>query len=199
MDADIPRGKQESILYKRGDIWYQTYSGAVRSVWLETVERNRLRSRLGVVSIVELLRMLALIETHPSVVIWSLYNEDWGAQDIATNPDTRQYIMEMYHSMLIYHLQFLVVDNDGWQDVSHEGRLKSDILTAHLYTPDLECWNGMLDDLTAGKLTGVAAFPLVVGDPFFYRRQLPLIVSEWGGFGFPDYCGPKNDEEREQL
>ncbi len=381
MDADIPRGKQESIVYKRGGIWYQTYSGAVRSVWLETIERNRLRSRVGVVSIVEdnlvrfnlttrihdagkyiirlkvynrkqltkepiatddfelnleagqkqqrlviaipdaihwspdephlyvliaelidikghvaaiethfgirkiesrgccvylnnkaiyldgilyqpgnatyeqvekhmhalkelgcnlvrihiagvdprifnladkmgmllwvevpsphssnhksrknhrdeLLRMLALIETHPSVVIWSLYNEDWGAQDIATNPGTRQYIMDMYHYMQINHPQFLVIDNDGWQHISYEGRLKSDILTAHLYTPDLERWKGMLDDLTAGKLTGVAAFPLVVGDPFFYRRQLPLIVSEWGGFGFPDYGGPKDDEER---
>jgi uncharacterized lipoprotein YddW (UPF0748 family) len=53
MDADIPRGKQESHVYKRGGIWYQTYTGAVRSVWLETVERNRLRSRVGVVSIVE--------------------------------------------------------------------------------------------------------------------------------------------------
>ena len=53
MDADIPRGKQESHVYKRGGIWYQTYTGAVRSVWLEPVERNRLRSRVGVVSIVE--------------------------------------------------------------------------------------------------------------------------------------------------
>ncbi len=53
MDADIPRGKQESHVYKRGGIWYQTYTGAVRSIWLETVERNRLRSRVGVVSIVE--------------------------------------------------------------------------------------------------------------------------------------------------
>ena len=53
MDADIPRGKQESYVYKRGGIWYQTYTGAVRSVWLEIVERNRLRSRVGVISIVE--------------------------------------------------------------------------------------------------------------------------------------------------
>ncbi len=53
MDADIPRGKQESNVYKRGGIWYQTYSGAVRSIWLEQVERNRLRSRVGVVSVVE--------------------------------------------------------------------------------------------------------------------------------------------------
>ncbi|HEX8334020.1 MAG TPA: glycoside hydrolase family 2, partial [Segetibacter sp.] len=53
MDADIPRGKQESHVYKRGGIWYQTYTGAVRSIWLEVVDRNRLRSRVGVVSIVE--------------------------------------------------------------------------------------------------------------------------------------------------
>jgi hypothetical protein len=381
MDADITRGKQESHIYKRGGIWYQTYTGAVRSIWIEPVERNRLRSRVGVVSIVEdnlvrfnlttrihdageytirlkvfereqesnepiasddfplileegqkrqrlvieipgaqlwspdnphlykltaelidskgyiagietffglrkieargcriylnnkpvyldgilyqpgaatyeeikkhmlgmkelgcnlvrihiagvdpriynladkmgillwvevpsphqssyksranhkeeLLRMLALIGTHPSVVIWSLYNEDWGAQDIATNPETRMYITEMYHYMQLAYPQFLVVDNDGWQHISLEGKLKSDLLTAHLYTPDLPRWREMLDQLVAGKLVGVAAFPLVVGDPFFYRRQVPLIVSEWGGFGFVEYGGPKDDEER---
>ena len=381
MDADTTRGKQESLVYKRGGIWYQTYTGAVRSIWLETVERNRLRSRVGVVSVVEdnlvrfnlttrihdpgaytiklnvynrkqesaepiatdeyqllleagqkrqrlvveipnaavwcpenphlyrlvaqlidanghiseiethfglrkieargssiylnnkkiyldgilyqpgvatyeqikkhmyamkelgcnlvrihiagvdpriynladklglllwvevpsphrsteksranhkeeLLRMLALIATHPSVIIWSLYNEDWGAQDIATNPDTRRYIIDMYHYMQIAYPQFLVVDNDGWQHISFEGKLKSDLLTVHLYTPEQERWSQMLDDLVGGKQVGVAAFPLVVGDPFFFRKQVPLLVSEWGGFGYVDYGGPKNDEER---
>jgi beta-galactosidase/beta-glucuronidase len=379
MDAEIPRGKQESHVYKRGGIWYQTYTGAVRSVWLETVERNRLRSRVGVVSVVEdqlvrfsvttrihdpghytlrleaydlqqtepiatsdfplqldagqkqqrvvlelpgaglwspesptryklvaqlidsegyaaqietrfglrkieargryiylnnspvyldgilyqpgtatyeemqrhmlamkelgcnlvrvhiagvdpriynladklglmlwvevpsphsstsrsrhnhraeLLRMVSLISTHPSVVIWSLYNEDWGAQDIATNPETRQYIMDMYHYMQIAYPQYLVVDNDGWQHISWEGRLKSDLLTAHLYTPDLSRWKELLAQLTAGELDHVAAFPLVVGDPFFYRRQVPLVVSEWGGFGFANYGGPEEAEGR---
>jgi hypothetical protein len=382
MDAETPRGKQESHVYKRGGIWYQTYTGAVRSVWLELVERNRLRSRLGVVSVVEdqlvrfnlmlrihdpgayvvrlqvfepqagadaqplatsdfplrleagqreqrvvlevpgarlwspasphryrlvaqlidaegyaaqieasfglrkieargcyvylnnertyldgilyqpgtatyeemrrhmhamkalgcnlvrvhiagvdpriynladelglmlwvevpsphsstarsrqnhhaeLLRMVALIETHPSVVIWSLYNEDWGAQDIATNPDTRQYITDTYHYMQLAHPQFLVVDNDGWHHISYTGRLKSDLLTAHLYTPDLGRWRELLDRLVQGEMEGTAAFPLVVGDPFFYRRQVPLIVSEWGGFGFPDYGGPQDAAAR---
>jgi beta-galactosidase/beta-glucuronidase len=384
MDADLPRGKQESHVYKRGGIWYQTYTGAVRSVWLESVERNRLRSRVGVVSIVEdnlvrfnltthiqdpgnyilrlqvykrkqkekgpiasddfplkldagekqqrvvleipgaehwspenpalyileaelidesgyaatiethfglrkieargccvylnnksvyldgilyqpgtatyeeikshlyamkrlgcnlvrihiagvdpriynladkiglllwvevpsphssthrsrgfhreeLLRMLALIETHPSVVIWSLYNEDWGAQDIATNPETRQYIIDTYHYMQLAHPQFLVVDNDGWQHISYTGRLKSDLLTAHLYTPELPKWQEMLDQIVGGKMEGVAAFPLVVGDPFFFRKQVPLIISEWGGFGFSDYGGPKGSDERTHL
>ena len=384
MDADITRGKQESYVYKRGGIWYQTYTGPVRSVWLETVERNRLRSRVGVVSIIEdnlvrfnlttrihdpgiyriqlqifndqgdnakpvaqdeytltlqagqksqrlvieipdaqlwstdnpvlyrlvaqlideknyvaaietkfglrkieargsglylnnqniyldgilyqpgassyeeikrhmyamkelgcnivrihiagvdpriykladkigmllwvevpsphqsnlksrsnhrneLLRMLALIGTHPSVVIWSLYNEDWGAQDIATNSETRQYITDIYHYMHIAYPQFLVVDNDGWQHISYEGRLKSDLLTAHLYTSDYNRWNELLDDLTEGKLESVAAFPLVVGDPFFFRKQVPLVVSEWGGFGFQNYGGPEDNEERAKL
>lgn len=384
MDADIPRGKQESHVYKRGGIWYQTYSGPVRSIWLETIERNRLRSRVGVVSVVEdqlvrfnlttrihdpgcytlrlkvyekdqesleplavsdfplrletgqkqqrvvmevpgaklwspeaanlyrlaaqlidsggytseietyfglrkieargryvylnnkpiyldgilyqpgnatyeeierhmhamkelgcnlvrihiagvdprvynlademglllwvevpsphssshrsrtnhyaeLLRMLAIIENHPSVIIWSLYNEDWGAQDIATNAKTREYIIDTYHFMQIYHPQFLVVDNDGWNHISLEGRLKSDLLTAHLYTPDPYRWRELLDKLVEGHMDGVAAFPLVVGDPFFYRRQVPLIVSEWGGFGFGDYGGPKDGENRTDI
>jgi hypothetical protein len=381
MDADIPRGKQESHVYKRGGIWYQTYTGAVRSVWLEAVERNRLRSRFGVVSVVEdqlvrfnlttrihdpgqytlrlqvferdqtsgtpiatsdfplrleagqkqqrvvlevpgaklwspespnlyrlsaqlidgegyvatiqshfglrkieargryvylnntpvyldgilyqpgtatydemkrhmramkklgcnlvrvhiagvdpriynlademglmlwvevpsphssnqisranhwgeLQRMLALIETHPSIVIWSLYNEDWGAQDIATNPETRKYIVDTYHYMQINHPQFLVVDNDGWNHISLEGRLKSDLLTAHVYTPDLGQWREVLDRLVEGDLGRVAVHPLVIGDSFFYRRQVPLIVSEWGGFGFADYGGPSESEDR---
>ncbi|HET9504143.1 MAG TPA: glycoside hydrolase family 2 TIM barrel-domain containing protein [Hymenobacter sp.] len=382
MDAETTRGKQESHVYKRGGIWYQTHSGAVRSVWLEAVERNRLRSRVGVVSTIEdqlvrfnltlrihdpadyvvrlqvfepdaapgeaplatsdfamrlaagqheqrfsmevpgaevwcpenphryrlvaqlidptgyaaqiearfglrkieargrkvylnnepiyldgilyqpgtatfaemqrhmhamkelgcnlvrvhiagidpriynladelglllwvevpsphsstprsrenhraeLLRMLSLMETHPSIVIWSLYNEDWGAQDIATNPATQRYIVQMYHFMQLAHPQFLVIDNDGWHHISHHGQLKSDLLTAHLYTPDLGRWRELLDRLVRGEIEGTAAFPLVVGDPYFYRGQRPLLVSEWGGFGFPDYGGPKDSEAR---
>lgn len=378
MDAEIPRGKQQSHVYKQGGIWYHTYTGAVRSIWLETVERNRLRSRIGVVSAIEdrlvrfnfttrvhdpgeyilrltvfasddktrsrplatsdytlglavgqkrqrvvlevadaelwspespnlyllvaqlidargqssqietfiglrkieargrsvylnnkpiyldgilyqpgtadydemrrhllamkrlgcnlvrvhiagidpriynladeigmllwvevpsphsssqrsrdnhwaeLERMLALTESHSSIVIWSLYNEDWGAEDIATNPATREYITQTYNYMQLNHPQFLVVDNDGWHHVSWEGRLKSDLLTAHLYTPDIEVWKNVLDRLVQGETATVAAFPLVVGDPFFYRGQVPLVVSEWGGFGFVNYGGPED-------
>jgi hypothetical protein len=45
-------------------------------------------------------------------------------------------------------------------------------------------------------MEGVAVLPLVVGDPFFYRKQVPLVVSEWGGFGFVDYGGPADLEDR---
>jgi beta-galactosidase/beta-glucuronidase len=385
-DADIPRGKQESHIYKRGGIWYQTYTGAVRSIWLEVVERNRLRSRIGAVATVEdrfvrfnvttrihdpgdytlrlsvyerddierlhslatsdfplrlaegqkaqrvsmeipdaklwspdepnlylllaelidssgnsaqvqthfglrkieargccvflnnesiyfdgilyqpggatydemrrhmiaikklgcnlvrvhiagidpriyrladeiglivwvevpsphsstqksranhhdeLMRMLAVIETHPSVCLWSLYNEDWGAQDIATNPETRRYIVDTYHFLKVDYPQFLVVDNDGWHHISWEGRLKSDLLTVHVYTSDPARWKEVLDKLVDGETEGVAAEPLIVGDPYFLRGQVPVVISEWGGFGFPDYGGPReNDARAEQI
>ena len=384
LDAEIPRGKQESHVYKRGGIWYQTYTGAVRSVWIEPVMRNRLRSRLGVISSIdgarfvefvltarvhdpglyllrvvvakretaeevtcetfglhldagekvqrvvlklpeaqlwapeaphlyhltaqleggpggtvsqieahfglrkveargpfiylnncpvyldgilyqpglstfdgmrrhllamqrlgcnlvrvhitgidpriydladevgmllwvevpsphrssersrqnhweELKRMLVIIASHPSVVILSLYNEDWGIQDVATNPEVQHYLAETYAHLRLHYPEFLVVDNDGWQHVSTEGRLESHLLTAHLYTPDLDRWGDLLDRLVRGETEGVTAFPLVVGDPFFYRGQVPLVISEWGGFGFVNYGGPEDPEGRASI
>jgi hypothetical protein len=54
----------------------------------------------------------------------------------------------------------------------------------------------MLDRLVAGETKGVAAKPLIVGDPYFYHGQAPLVISEWGGFGFTDYGGPGENEEK---
>ena len=124
----------------------------------------------------------------------SLYNEDWGAEDIATNLETRQYIAKAYDYLRLNHPQLLVVDNDGWQHVSTEGRLKSDLLTAHLYTPDIDAWRELLDRLAEGQNEGVAFKPLIVGDPYYYVGQVPLVVSEWGGFGFSEYGGPDDRE-----
>ena len=134
--------------------------------------------------------MLVFVGSHPSIVIWSMYNEDWGVQDIATNLETRMYIAKTNAYMRLTHPHILVVDNDGWQHVSVEGRLKSDLFTAHIYTPDLHAWGELLDRFTSGENGGVAVKPLVVGDPFFNVGQIPMVVSEWGGFGFSEYGGP---------
>lgn len=82
------------------------------------------------------------------------------------NEETRRYITDMYHYMQIAYPQFLVVDNDGWQHISYQGRLKSDLLTVHLYNPELTRWCQLLDDMVGGKQIGVAVYPLTVGDPF---------------------------------
>ena len=384
LDAEIPRGKQASRIYKRGGIWYQTTSGALRSVWLEVVERNRLRSYLGVrsqidsnlvtfdltariydpgryglrievqpsdenitllarewrldlvagtthqqVSMIipepyahiwepsspvlyrvtaqlvsanghvsqitarwgmrkietrgryvylnnertyldgilyqpvnvtwtqikrhleamhklgcnvvrihiagidprvydladelgimlwveipsphsstersrenhwaELERMARVIASHPSVVIWSMYNEDWGIQDIAINRDAQDYIVRCHDYLKLHCPQVLMVDNDGWRHVSRNGALQSDLLTAHIYRNTLAGWEDALDRVCEGDI-GVTAEALVVGDPFFFEGQVPLVISEWGGFGFDSYGGPADHAARgEQI
>ena len=92
--------------------------------------------------------------------------------------------------------QLLVVDNDGWQHVSTQGTLQSHLLTVHLYKTEIGAWREALDRLQAGENEGVAVLPLVVGDPYFYGGQVPLVVSEWGGFGFSMYGGPAELAER---
>jgi beta-galactosidase/beta-glucuronidase len=144
----------------------------------------------------ELQRMLTFIGSHPSIVIWSLYNEDWGVQDIATNHETRRYIASTFDYMRLHLPQVLVVDNDGWRHVSRRGRLKSHLLTAHVYTNEVERWCELLDKLVAGETIGVVAESLVVGDPYFYRGQVPLVISEWGGFGWKGYGGPDDATDK---
>lgn len=146
----------------------------------------------------ELQRTLVFIASHPSIVILSLYNEDWGAEDIKTNFRTRRYISETYDYLRLNYPQLLVVDNDGWNHVSRRGQLSSHLLTAHVYTPEADAWNSALDKLVAGEIHGVTAQPLIAGDPYFYRGQAPLVISEWGGFGFVNYGGPEEPEERSE-
>ncbi|HEY0493268.1 MAG TPA: glycoside hydrolase family 2 TIM barrel-domain containing protein, partial [Candidatus Dormibacteraeota bacterium] len=145
-----------------------------------------------------LMRMLEVMTSHPSIVIWSLYNEDWGAEDIVTNAETRRYIAECFSYMRVNYPELLVVDNDGWHHVSTDGRLESHLLTAHVYESEPAEWAQSLDALVDGRSEDVTTRPLVVGDPFFYAGQIPLLVSEWGGFGFYVYGGPDENKDKAQ-
>jgi hypothetical protein len=165
-------------------------------VWVEVPSPHQSTSRSRQKHHDELQRMLRHIASHPSVVLLSLYNEDWGAEDIATNLETRAYITETFDYLRLNYPQLLVIDNDGWRHVSGEGRLKSHLLTAHFYQTEVERWREVLDKFVAGEHGDIAAHPLVIGDPYFYDGQVPLIVSEWGGFGFSMYGGPGNLEAR---
>jgi hypothetical protein len=165
-------------------------------LWVETPSPHSSSERSRANHWAELKRMLVAIGAHPSVAFWSLYNEDWGAEDVATNEETRGYVARAYDYLRLNHPQLLVIDTDGWHHLSVEGRLTSDLLTAHIYVTELERWEQLLDRLVSGDAEGVTGRPLVVGDPFFYRGQLPLVVSEWGGFGWSGYGGPQDAESK---
>ena len=165
-------------------------------LWLEVPSPHSSSERSRAAHTAELGRMLVHFASQPSVVMVSLYNESWGAQDIATNEATRAYIARTRLHLRELYPQFLVIDNDGWEHLSTEGRLESDVLTAHVYDTDVDRWRELLECLVKGDDDGVTALPLVVGDPFFYAGQLPLVISEWGGFGFSWYGGPDDPDAR---
>jgi hypothetical protein len=165
-------------------------------VWVEVPSPHQSTPRSRAQHWAELQRLLRHIGAHPSVVLLSLYNESWGAQDIETSLETRDYVAGAYAYLRRYYPQLLIVDNDGWQHVSSEGRLQSDLLTAHLYQTEIDRWREALDQLVAGDTDTAAALPLVVGDPYFFGGETPLVVSEWGGFGFYMYGGPEELDAR---
>jgi len=168
-------------------------------LWVEVPSPHSSTQKSRKIHWAELQRMLVFIASHPSIVILSLYNEDWGAEDIKTNADTRRYISETFDYLRLHYPQLLIVDNDGWNHVSQNGRLSSHLLTAHVYTPSPSGWVTALERLIAGETHGVTAEPLVAGDEYFYRGQTPLIISEWGGFGFSNYGGPEETESKHRL
>jgi hypothetical protein len=54
-------------------------------------------------------------------------------------------------------------------------------LKVRSYTPNFNEWQDKLKRLVDGETENVAVNRLVVGDPYFYQGQIP-IISEWGGF-----------------
>jgi hypothetical protein len=174
-------------------------------LWVEVPSPHSSNSRSREHHRAELDRLLTVVGSHSSVCILSLYNEDWGAQDVATNEETREYIARTFAYMRVSYPQLLVVDNDGWRHVSTEGRLESHLMTVHMYTDSLDNWERNLDRIVAPGAEdyqvwiGDWRMDLVVGDPFFYRGQVPALVSEWGGFGWSGYAGPEDAERKGEL
>jgi len=134
----------------------------------------------------ELTAMIHRDFNHPSIVIWSIYNEEWGLEwDLANDPVKQKHIEEMYDYVKALDSTRLICDNSGWTHV------KTDINDHHRYfvCPDqLEAWQKDLDEFVIGKPDK----NFVDG---YQSNGEPIIVSEFGVWGLPsveklkDYYG----------
>ena len=118
---------------------------------------------------------------HPSIIIWTLINENWGT-DLSRNPDHRQWLRDLYPWAKEVDPTRLIVDNSACHGNSH---VTGDLEDYHYYTciPDhAPAW----DSLIAGFANR--------SDPRIWyadceqdrRTDLPLILSEFGNWGLPD-------------
>jgi beta-galactosidase/beta-glucuronidase len=117
---------------------------------------------------------------HPSIIVWTPFNESWGIPQIMTNRPQQQFTEAIYHLTKTYDPFRPVICNDGWENTV------SDIVTLHDYEEKgedfLERYENYLDEMLENERShNKHRFAFAQG--YRYRGQ-PVIISEFGGIAF---------------
>ncbi|GHF70630.1 beta-galactosidase/beta-glucuronidase [Amycolatopsis bartoniae] len=120
---------------------------------------------------------------HPSIVIWGLYNEEWGLDwDIPGSPERAAAATHAYDLMRSLDDTRPIVENSGWAHV------KTDLVDWHYYDEDPRAWAENLAALASGeretfevKLSSdFVVDKSFYGSPGFPRSGVPILNSEFG-------------------
>lgn len=124
----------------------------------------------------DLLEMVARDVNRPSVVIWSLYNEDWGLPGLWSEADRHAWLRELYHELRAIDPTRPICDNSGWAHVL------TDLNDYHEYysLPDrIASFRQRLDFIEDHPIDNYAQGQAPRGGE-------PVLVSEWGNWALPD-------------
>ncbi|GAB3132430.1 glycoside hydrolase family 2 protein [Microbispora hainanensis] len=120
----------------------------------------------------------------PAIVIWGLYNEEWGLDwDIPGDPAKQQAAARAYDLLKSLDPTRPAVDNSGWTHV------RTDLLDWHYYDESAASWGRTVAALLGGEQDD---FPVKLGPDFVVRKKLagapsqplrglPNLNSEYGG------------------
>ncbi len=117
---------------------------------------------------------------HPSIAIWTLFNEGWGI-DLDDNPDDRRWLIETFDWAKTLVPESLLVDNSPC--FPRNTHLKTDIEDFHWY-------NGFPHQneafaATTRAFAGRASWTFSAHGDAERRGDEPLICSEFGVWGLP--------------
>jgi beta-galactosidase/beta-glucuronidase len=127
--------------------------------------------------------MVARDGNHPSVVIWGLYNEEWGLDwDVPGDPVKQEAVRRAYDLLKSLDATRPVVDNSGWSHVA------TDLVDWHIYDETPAGWSAKVRPLLAERASG---FPVGLGGGNIVRKlvmadggpapAVPNLNSEYGG------------------
>ena len=117
---------------------------------------------------------------HPSIVTWTIINEDWGTR-LVENADHRQWLKDTYDWLKAVDPSRLVVDNSGCIPNFH---VKTDINDYHYYrsVPERRAeWEKLTQEFADG-----ADWTFSPHGDAERRGDEPLVVSEFGVWGLPN-------------
>jgi hypothetical protein len=124
----------------------------------------------------DLLEMVERDFNRPSVVVWSLYNEDWGVPGLFRDRQQQEWVAELYRELKALDPTRPVCDNSGWAHV------ETDLNDYHEYyaAPErLARFAERLDYLVAHPEENFAL-------GWRPRGGEPILISEWGNWGLSD-------------
>jgi hypothetical protein len=127
--------------------------------------------------------MVDELGNHPSIVVWTIINEDWGTQ-LRYEARDRHWLRDTYHWLKALDPTRLVVDNSACETPQTPNfHLSTDLADFHVYfvAPDNAIrWRNMIEDF-AGR-------PHWLWSPHGdaqARGDEPLVLSEFGSWGLP--------------
>ncbi len=186
-DIDLARDLGYNLIRKHlkfeEPLWLHEADRTGMLVWAEPACTSRFSPASIQAFEAQLPAMVERDGNHPSIVIWSLYNEEWGLDwDIAGSPARTEAAARAYDVLRGLDATRPIVENSGWSHV------KSDLVDWHYYEPDLAEWRRAVAQLAAGERE---SFPVRLGHDFvvdkslysseqFARRGVPIINSEYG-------------------
>jgi hypothetical protein len=117
---------------------------------------------------------------HPSIIAWTMINENWGT-DLTRNAEHRRWLADFYLYAKSADPTRLIVDNSACIGNAH---VAGDLEDFHYYRaiPDhAQHWDEWVDEFA--KRSDWAWY-----SDFAHERlpDLPLLVSEFGNWGLPD-------------
>jgi len=153
-------------------------------VWAEPPGPSRYSPEAAAAFEAQLQTMVDRDGGHPSIIVWGLYNEEWGLDwDIPGSPVKAQAAAHAYHALHAIDATRPIIDNSGWAHV------QTDLIDWHYYEDDPAAWAETIAGLATGQRDD---YPVKLGPDFTVdkallaetgvtRPSLPLLNSEYGG------------------
>ncbi|GAB4085225.1 glycoside hydrolase family 2 [Myceligenerans cantabricum] len=163
--------------------WLHHADRAGMLVWAEPPGPSRFGPEAAAAMEAQIEPMVTRDGNHPSIVVWGLYNEEWGLDwDLPGRRGAAEAASRAYDLLRGLDDTRPVVENSGWAHV------RTDLVDWHYYDEDPEAWAANVAALADGSLEG---FPVRLAPDFVSRKSLygaadhpragvPILNSEYG-------------------
>jgi beta-galactosidase/beta-glucuronidase len=186
-DLELARGLGFNLVRKHLKLeeprWLHEADRMGMLVWAEPACPSRFTPEAAAAFEEQLPDLVRRDGNHPSIVVWGLYNEEWGLDwDIPGSPERAGAAVHAYETMRTLDDSRPIVENSGWAHV------RTDLVDWHYYDEDPAKWAANLALLASGD---VETFEVKLGADFivdkslygsaeFPRRGVPILNSEFG-------------------